>query len=77
MLIQPFTVTPARTGQYQARPHWLVLVAGLRFSDIFTDWIYLYFQWRQDKPSFWFSNALSLADFFRFQDLIGCLDTLG
>src|SRR5688572_10091197 len=27
--------------KWKSRPYWLVLVAGIRFSDIFTDWTYL------------------------------------
>lgn len=29
--------------KWRERPYWLVLVAGVRFSDILTDWAYLWF----------------------------------
>lgn len=29
--------------RWKNQPYWLVLVAGVRLSDIFTDWSYLYF----------------------------------
>ena len=29
--------------RWRRAPHWLVLAAGLRFSDILTDWSYLWF----------------------------------
>ncbi|MFC2091551.1 hypothetical protein ACFLTD_02130, partial [Elusimicrobiota bacterium] len=28
---------------WEKKPYWLAVVAGVRFSDIFTDWIYLWF----------------------------------
>ncbi|MBI3555036.1 MAG: hypothetical protein HY074_02080 [Deltaproteobacteria bacterium] len=30
-------------AKWRREPHWLVLIAGVRLSDIFTDWTYLYF----------------------------------
>ena len=29
--------------RWRSAPHWLALVAGVRFSDVFTDWAYLWF----------------------------------
>lgn len=29
--------------RWRARPYWLAVIAGIRLSDIFTDWAYLYF----------------------------------
>ena len=29
--------------KWKKRPYWLAIVAGIRFSDIFTDWTYLFF----------------------------------
>jgi hypothetical protein len=30
-------------AQWEKKPYWLAIVAGVRFSDIFTDWTYLWF----------------------------------
>jgi hypothetical protein len=29
--------------KWEKKPYWLAVVAGVRFSDVFTDWTYLYF----------------------------------
>ena len=29
--------------KWKAQPHWLAVIAGVRLSDMFTDWTYLYF----------------------------------
>ncbi|UCC95085.1 MAG: hypothetical protein JSW40_09825 [Candidatus Omnitrophota bacterium] len=29
--------------KWERKPYWLAIVAGVRFSDIFTDWTYLWF----------------------------------
>ena len=29
--------------KWERKPYWLAIVAGVRFSDIFTDWAYLWF----------------------------------
>src|SRR5215475_8811772 len=38
-----FTLVQALAyARWQAQPYWLVLVAGVRFTELFSDWTYLY-----------------------------------
>jgi hypothetical protein len=43
--------------RWRAEPHWLVLVAGVRLSDMFTDWTYLAFS----RDMTWFGAAALLG----------------